>query len=42
MSGYAADVIVDHGVLAAGVHFIQKPFSMRGLAARIRDVLDNG
>lgn len=41
MSGYAADVIVDHGVLAAGVHFIQKPFSMRGLAARIRDVLDN-
>ena len=42
MSGYAADVIVDHGVLAAGVHFIQKPFSMRGLAAKIRDVLANG
>ncbi len=42
MSGYAADVIVDHGVLAAGVHFIQKPFSMRGLAAKIQYVLKNG
>lgn len=41
MSGYAADVIVDHGVLAAGVHFIQKPFSMRSLAAKIQYVLNS-
>ena len=29
MSGYTADVIAHHGVLDAGVHFIQKPFSRR-------------
>ena len=41
MSGYTADVIAHHGVLDAGVHFIQKPFSLAGLAAKVRDVLDN-
>ena len=39
MSGYTANVIAHHGVLAPGVHFIQKPFSMNGLAARVRRVL---
>jgi DNA-binding response OmpR family regulator len=39
MSGYTADVIAHHGVLDEGVHFIQKPFSTKALAARIRDVL---
>jgi FixJ family two-component response regulator len=40
MSGYTANVIAHHGVLDEGVHFIQKPFTTRDLAAKIRDVLD--
>jgi len=40
MSGYTADVIAHHGVLDAGVHFIQKPFSLKDLAAKIRASLD--
>lgn len=40
MSGYTANVIAHHGVLDEGVNFIQKPFSMDDLAAKIRDVLD--
>jgi len=38
MSGYTADVIAHHGVLAEGVHFIQKPFSKQDLAAKVREV----
>jgi two-component system cell cycle sensor histidine kinase/response regulator CckA len=40
MSGYTADVIAHHGVLAKGVHFIQKPFSRRDLAAKVRQALE--
>ncbi len=36
MSGYTADVIAHHGVLAEGVHFIQKPFSTQALALKVR------
>jgi FixJ family two-component response regulator len=39
MSGYTANVIVQHGVLDEGVHFIQKPFSMGTLARKIRNAL---
>jgi CheY-like chemotaxis protein len=39
MSGYTANVIAHHGVLDEGVHFIQKPFSTKDLAAKIRDAL---
>ncbi len=39
MSGYTANVIAHHGVLDAGVHFIQKPFSLTDLAAKIKEVL---
>jgi CheY-like chemotaxis protein len=39
MSGYTADVIAHHGVLEDGVSFIQKPFSVRDLAAKVREVL---
>jgi two-component system cell cycle sensor histidine kinase/response regulator CckA len=42
MSGYTADVIAHQGVLDEGVQFIQKPFSARDLAARVRAVLDGG
>ena len=41
MSGYTANVIDHHGVLDPDVHFIQKPFSMRDLAATIRKALDH-
>ncbi len=40
MSGYTADVIAHHGVLDKGVHFIQKPFSLKDLAAKVRETLD--
>jgi CheY-like chemotaxis protein len=39
MSGYAADVIGQHGVLDPGVSFIQKPFAIRALSARMAEVL---
>ena len=41
MSGYTADVIGHHGVLEAGVRFIQKPFSMGDLATKVRRTLDD-
>ena len=40
MSGYTADIIAHHGVLDDGVLFIQKPFAMKDLAAKIREALD--
>ncbi len=39
MSGYTADVIAHHGVLAEGVHFIQKPFFRQDLAAKVHEAL---
>jgi two-component system cell cycle sensor histidine kinase/response regulator CckA len=40
MSGYTANVIAHHGILDEGVYFIQKPFSIKNLAAKVREVLD--
>jgi PAS domain S-box-containing protein len=40
MSGYTANVIAHHGVLNKGIDFIQKPFSVRALAVKVREVLD--
>jgi PAS domain S-box-containing protein len=40
MSGYSGDIIAHHGILDESVHFIQKPFSMRDLAAKVRHILD--
>jgi two-component system, cell cycle sensor histidine kinase and response regulator CckA len=42
MSGYTDDSIVRHGVLAAGVAFIQKPLTLQALAKKVREVLDGG
>jgi PAS domain S-box-containing protein len=40
MSGYTAAVITRDGVLEEGVQFIQKPFSIRELAVKVREVLE--
>ncbi len=40
MSGYTANVIAHHGVLDHGVQFIEKPFSKKDLATKIRNVLN--
>ncbi|MDR3555363.1 MAG: PAS domain S-box protein [Syntrophobacteraceae bacterium] len=40
MSGYPADVVAHSGVLDEGLHFIQKPFSIRALAEKVRDILE--
>ena len=42
MSGYTTDVIAIHGVLTAEVGFLQKPFLMKDLAPKLREVLDRG
>jgi PAS domain S-box-containing protein len=42
MSGYTADIISQRGELDEGVRFIQKPFALRELAARVRETLDDG
>jgi two-component system, cell cycle sensor histidine kinase and response regulator CckA len=39
MSGYTSDAIAHRGVLDEGVNFIQKPFSMRDLAVKVREAL---
>jgi signal transduction histidine kinase len=42
MTGYSRNAIVHHGRLDPKVEMIQKPFTEAALAARIRDLLDQG
>jgi PAS domain S-box-containing protein len=40
MSGFPADIIARHGILEEGIDFLPKPFSMKSLGEKVRDVLD--
>jgi two-component system cell cycle sensor histidine kinase/response regulator CckA len=42
ISGYTDDAIVRHGVLDAGIPFLQKPFAPNDLAQKVREILDCG
>ena len=40
MSGYMDDALGERGILPTTVNFIQKPFSPRTIAQKVRDILD--
>jgi diguanylate cyclase (GGDEF)-like protein/PAS domain S-box-containing protein len=40
MSGYSAEAVEQHGVLARGSAFIEKPFSPDALLSKVREMLD--
>ena len=40
MSGYTGDVISHSGILDEGIQFVQKPFTVQGLAAKVRETLE--
>ena len=39
MSGYTEEVVAHHTILDIGLHFIEKPFSINRLAAKVQEVL---
>ena len=41
MSGYTDDAVIRHGIQDAGLPFLQKPFTLAGLAQAVRDVLES-
>lgn len=38
MSGYTSDAVIKRGVLDEGMHFIQKPFTVNALAAKLNTI----
>ena len=41
VSGYTGNVIIHHGILDSGIAFLQKPFTVEGLALKVREVIDS-
>jgi PAS domain S-box-containing protein len=41
ISGYTDDTVFRHGVLEGGVAFLQKPFNLKALSQKIREVLSS-
>jgi PAS domain S-box-containing protein len=41
ISGYTDDSVFRHGVLEGGMAFLQKPFNLKVLAAKIREILEH-
>jgi PAS domain S-box-containing protein len=41
MSGYTADIVTHRGIVAADILFVQKPFTIRALAEKIREALED-
>jgi PAS domain S-box-containing protein len=39
MSGYTENVIMQKGLLPADIHYIQKPFSLKALASKVRETI---
>ncbi len=42
VSGYAGQTVLDHDVVSVENNFLQKPFTLKQLASKIRTVLDHG
>ena len=40
MSGYSDEAVVRHGVLSEAAAFLEKPFTEKALARKVREVLD--
>jgi two-component SAPR family response regulator len=40
MSGYTNNATAHHRVLETGMNYIPKPFTLEGLARKVREVLD--
>jgi two-component system cell cycle sensor histidine kinase/response regulator CckA len=41
ISGYTDDSVFRHGVLEGGMAFLQKPFNLKALATKIREILEH-
>jgi len=40
ISGYTDDSVFRHGVLEGGMAFLQKPFNLKALATKLREILE--